>query len=72
MTNMSELENIRRAATNRAKIALVMGVAAVAWAALYFWNHRAFPLWIACLWAAVSIFNVFVYRAYKRKLKALG
>jgi hypothetical protein len=71
MTDMSEPANIRQARANRAKMALILGVAAVAWAALYLWRPRAFPFWIACLWAATSIFNVFFYWARKRKLKAL-
>ena len=71
MTDMSEPANIRQAAANRAKMALILGFAAVAWAALHLWKHRPFPFWIACLWAATCIFNVFVYWAHKRKLNAL-
>jgi hypothetical protein len=71
MTDMSEPVNIRQAAANRGKLTLIMGVASVATASLYPWKHNSSDLWIACLWAAVSIFNMFVYRAHKRKLRAL-
>jgi hypothetical protein len=72
MAGMGELASIRQAATNRSKMALIMAVATIAMTGLYLQKHSLVPLWIPCLWAATSIFNVFVYRAHKRKLKTLG
>ncbi len=66
MTDMSEPANIRQLAATRAKMALLLAVAAVVWVALYLWKHRSVDLGIACLWAAISIFNIFVYRAQKK------
>lgn len=63
--------NIRQAAAKRAKMALLLAVGTVMFAGLYLWKHTSFDLWMACLWAATSIFIVFVYCAHKRKLKAL-
>ena len=63
--------NIRQAASKRAKLALLLAVGTLMFAGLYLWKHTSFDLWMACLWMATSIFIVFVYRAHKRKLKAL-
>jgi ABC-type bacteriocin/lantibiotic exporter with double-glycine peptidase domain len=68
---MSEATKIRQAlGVNLAtvKIALVF---VVMWAGLYLWKHTALHLWMLCLWSAISIVGLLVYRARKRKLQAL-
>lgn len=40
-------------------------------ASFYLWKHISSELGMVCLWSAVSITAMLVYRARKRKLKAL-
>jgi hypothetical protein len=71
MDGMSDPAKIRQAAAGRMKMALIMAIAAVAMASLYFWKYASVDLWISGLWVAASIFNLFVYREHKKKLKAI-
>jgi hypothetical protein len=68
---MSEPANIRQAmdvAAATAKLALFIAVMS---AGFYLWKHTRFYLGMICLWSAIGILGVLVYRVRKRKLKAL-
>lgn len=70
ITKKRRPKNIDQAAAERA-IAKLLTLGILNFAGLYLWKHTSFDLWMACLWVATSIFIGFVYRAHKRKLKAL-
>lgn len=68
---MSEPANIRQAldATSAAmKVALFLAVMS---AGFYLWKHSSFELGMVCLWSAVGMLAMLVYRVRKTKLKAL-
>ncbi len=68
---MSEATKIRRALDVNAAVVKLALLFTVMWAGLYLWKHTAIHLWMLCLWLAVSILGMLVFRARKRKLKAL-
>jgi hypothetical protein len=68
---MSEATKIRHSLDVNAAVVKFALLFTVMWAGLYLWKHTSLHLWMLCLWSAVGIVGVFVYRARKRKLKAL-
>jgi hypothetical protein len=68
---MSEATKIRQALGVNLAAVKIMLLFAVMWTGLYLWKHTALHLSMLCLWSAVSILGMLVYRARKRKLKAL-
>ena len=71
MTELSEPTKIRQVLDvdwAAVKCALLL---TATWAGLYLWKHTSVHLWMLCMWSAVSIVGLLVYRVRKRKLKAL-
>jgi dolichol kinase len=68
---MSEAAKIRQALDVSAAVVKLALLLTVMWAGLYLWQHTLIHLWILCMWLAVSIVGMLVYRVRKRKLKAL-
>ncbi|MFZ0338788.1 MAG: hypothetical protein WAL45_12200 [Terracidiphilus sp.] len=71
MIDMSQPANVRQALDSTAaaiKVALFLTAMS---GGLYIWKHSSFELGMFCLWLGVSILAMLVYRARKRKLKAL-
>lgn len=71
MTGTSETTNIRQALDSTAAAMKVALVLTVMFAGLYLWKHTSLNLWMVCLWLAVCMLAMLVYRVRKRKLKAL-
>jgi uncharacterized membrane protein YozB (DUF420 family) len=71
MTDMSKPANIRQALDVTAAVVKIALLLTVMWAGLYLWKHTSLHLWMLCLWSAVSIIGMLVYRMRKRKLQAL-
>jgi hypothetical protein len=71
MTGISEPARIRQALdTTEAAMKVALLLTAIS-ASFYLWKHISSELGMVCLWSAVSITAMLVYRARKRKLKAL-
>ncbi len=71
MADMSEPAKIRQVLdVNLAAVKLAL-LFTVMWAGLYLWKHTTLHLWMLCMWLAVSIVGLLVYRVRKRKLKVL-
>jgi len=68
---MSKPANIRQALDVTAAVVKIALLLTVMWAGLYLWKHTSLHLWMLCLWSAVSIIGMLVYRMRKRKLQAL-
>jgi hypothetical protein len=71
MTDMSEPAKIRQALDVNATVVRLGLMFTVMWAGLYLWKHTSLHHWMLCLWSAVSLIALLVYRVHKRKLKAL-
>ena len=71
MADMSEATKIRQALGPNLAAAKIALVFVVMWAGMYLWKRTALHLSMLCLWSAVSIVSLLVYRARKRKLHAL-
>jgi ABC-type bacteriocin/lantibiotic exporter with double-glycine peptidase domain len=72
MTDMSEPAKIRQALDSTAagiKVALLLTVMS---AGLYLWKHTSLQLQMLCLWLAVTILGMVVYRVRRRKPEGSG
>ncbi len=68
---MSDAAKIRQALDVNAAVVKIALLFTVMWAGLYLWKHTSLHLWMLCMWSAVGIIGVLVYRMRKRKLKTL-
>jgi hypothetical protein len=68
---MSEATKIRQALDVNSAAVRIALLLTVAWAGLYLWKRTSLDLWMVCLWLAVSVVGMLVYRVRERKLKAL-
>jgi hypothetical protein len=71
MADMSEATKIRQAMGPNLTMVKIAPVFVVMWAGFYLWKRTALHLGMLCMWSAVSIVGLLVYRARKRKLQAL-
>ena len=71
MSDKSEATKIRHALDGNAAAVKIALLLTVMWAGLYLWQRTLIHLWILCMWVAVSVVGMVVYRVRKRKLKAL-
>lgn len=71
MTDMSEASKVRQALDMNATAVKIALLFAVMWAGLFLWKRTSLDLWMLCMWLALGIAGMLVYRARKRKLKAL-